>query len=41
MSSKYRKHVPRKKSKKIFSKTAAFRHPKNIVNTNSRGGIRA
>lgn len=32
--------VNRKKDKKIFNKTASKMHPKNLVVTNTRGGIR-
>ncbi len=34
-----RKKISRRKSKRIFRKTASNPHPKNLV-TSSRGGIR-
>lgn len=37
---KKRSSMPRKKSKKLFSKTASRTHKKNITNRPMRGGIR-
>jgi len=35
------KKLPRKKSKKLFTKTAKAVHPKNMASGPMRGGIRA
>jgi hypothetical protein len=37
---KYRHKVNRRKSKKLFSKTAQRVHPKNAMDRPMRGGIR-
>lgn len=37
---KYRKPMKRKKSQKLFTKTAERVHPKNVFNVMMRGGIR-
>ena len=35
-----RKRVTKRKSKKLFRKTASRVHPRNVVNAPMRGGIR-